>query len=694
MKKRLRLQASLRIGISVMAIMMSAAAVLPSQTHAEIVYTKSDQSTTVRAPEGHPFVSGKHMVWIDSDEQGRQQVFYRSLDGSAPKQLTSASSLKMVPVVSEGQGGHVYVAWIDRRTSGTDNGGWSIWGMDLAEGVERQLSSVSGGYSHLSIDGSDIVWFNPSKYDLYRYDFLQAKETKIGTGRFPAVAKGKVLFINVQDGGLSLYNLATGQTTGVLSLPSGQFVMNIAFNGTQALFKQSDSQLRTKVVLADLNDPTHPRFTDLTTPSKKQSEYYQLYIGDGQAAWIQDNQDGNPELMGVNTQLGETHPIDTGDAAMRALAFDGYRLVLTAADGTMVYRTFTRTDTSVAVPSSGSDSGGGYSPVPAAVTSPAKSAPASKLIGRSGGEITAQEDRVKLTIAEGALSGDTTVELSPEDSGAYLPDSRGKLSLVSGVWAVRGLDQIVGEKLRLSMGYENAVLTALQERKLSLYRWDEQGKTWTRLVGKTNPLPRSVEANIPGGGIYAVGLNDVTFGDMAGHWSREVVEPLAARGIVDGVRDNEFAPDGPLTRAQFVKLLLAALGEKPVAAQGGAFTDVPSSHWGAGWIERAAKLGLVQGSNGRFDPDAVLTREQMMAMLTRAVGQEARALSLSDAELTAALTYADAGEISPWARAYAALATREGLIEGSETGIMPKQSSTRAQAAAVIYRLLDKQNKL
>ncbi|UUZ82676.1 hypothetical protein LJK88_00945 [Paenibacillus sp. P26] len=51
---------------------------------------------------------------------------------------------------------------------------------------------------------------------------------------------------------------------------------------------------------------------------------------------------------------------------MRALAFDGYRLVLTAADGTMVYRTFTRTDTSVAVPSSGSDSGGGYSPVPAA----------------------------------------------------------------------------------------------------------------------------------------------------------------------------------------------------------------------------------------------------------------------------------------------------------------------------------------
>ncbi|UUZ82674.1 hypothetical protein LJK88_00935 [Paenibacillus sp. P26] len=71
-KKRLRLQASLRIGISVMAIMMSAAPVLPSQTHAEIVYTKSDQSTTVRAPEGHPFVSGKHMVWIDSDEQGRQ----------------------------------------------------------------------------------------------------------------------------------------------------------------------------------------------------------------------------------------------------------------------------------------------------------------------------------------------------------------------------------------------------------------------------------------------------------------------------------------------------------------------------------------------------------------------------------------------------------------------------------------------
>lgn len=657
--------------------------VLPASAWAEVRYETTDQAGSVQAPDARVYVSGSHMVWMQEDDRGISQVFYRSLQTGETKQLTTADSLKALPVVSEDTDKTVYVAWIDRRTNGTDTGGWTVWGMNVAEGKEKQLSSQMGSIQNLSIDGHDLVWFESIGYKMYHYNFSRAEETQFGSGRIPVVAKGSVLYIHVEDGGLSLYRFATGESISVLSLPRSQFVIDMVFNGTFAICKQSDSELRTKIVLGNLSDPHAPQIADLTPQTKKDKDYSPLYIGDQYAAWVQD-QGGTPQLNGVNLVLKETYPIERGNAAFNAYAFDQNRLVMKNVDGKITYRTITRTEIQTG-------GGGGYVPIPSQKTI------ISKVIGSVGGELDALDGRVKLTVASGVLTDDTSVKLTLEEQQDAWPlhsTGNSHLQFVSGIWSVSGIEGDHPGKLKLAIGYDPVALTLLEQRKLSVFRFDDLTKSWTRLNGRMNLSEKSVSADIPSAGVYALVLNDVSFRDVEGHWAKDVIEPLAARGIVNGMTETEYAPDEALTRAQFVKLLIAALGESPSKFDRGTFTDVGSAHWAAGWIEKAAKLGLVEGNDGRFDPEGLLTREQMIVMLARAMGQEQDARALKESEIAGGLSFDDAGELSGWARAYASLMTRDGLIEGSGGMLKPKQSSTRAEAAAIIYRFLDQQQKL
>ena len=161
-------------------------------------------------------------------------------------------------------------------------------GKELAEEADRQLSSLQAPITHLSMDGSDAVWYETKQYRMYRYDFAKKTESLIGTGKIPVVAKHRAVYVSLEDGGLVWTDLNSGETLPVLKLPYGQSVTNVVFNGSQGLFKQSDAELRTKIVASDWSDPKNPRYTDVTPQSKKAGgEYYQLYIGSGQAAWVE-----------------------------------------------------------------------------------------------------------------------------------------------------------------------------------------------------------------------------------------------------------------------------------------------------------------------------------------------------------------------------------------------------------------------
>ena len=197
---------------------------------------------------------------------------------------------------------------------------------------------------------------------------------------------------------------------------------------------------------------------------------------------------------------------------------------------------------------------------------------------------------------------------------------------------------------------------------------------------------------VPHNSIYAVMETEpVKFADMTAHWAKSEVERMASKRIISGVSKTIYAPDRPITRAEFTALLVRALGIRTeAAAAGNVFEDVPASAWYAAVIEAGARSELIAGVSGtRFAPDNRITREQIAVMLANA-----RMLVIDGAAKTKQPTNAlskfdDAAQISSWARDAVAEAVAAGIIQGVDGDrLAPAATATRAQAAVMLERLL------
>ncbi|MCR6545302.1 S-layer homology domain-containing protein [Dehalobacterium formicoaceticum] len=173
------------------------------------------------------------------------------------------------------------------------------------------------------------------------------------------------------------------------------------------------------------------------------------------------------------------------------------------------------------------------------------------------------------------------------------------------------------------------------------------------------------------------------------HWAYGNIALLAKSGIVGGYVDGTFQPAKNVTRAEFTKMLVIAVGlteEKPTQAK---FSDVPGTVWSYGYIEAAAKAGLVTGdATGTFRPNDNITRQEMAAILVRAMGKGDAGTTNSDQ----ATTFTDDKSIAPWARGFVVSAVQDGLLGGDGGGntLRPAQNATRAESCAMIARLLEK----
>jgi hypothetical protein len=174
----------------------------------------------------------------------------------------------------------------------------------------------------------------------------------------------------------------------------------------------------------------------------------------------------------------------------------------------------------------------------------------------------------------------------------------------------------------------------------------------------------------------------VPFPDIPpGHWAAQEIGVLAARDVIAGYPDGSFKPEKPLTRAEIAALLAKFLGLK-TAETTSAFSDVPPGAWYAGAVAAVQSEGLMSGAGGKFRPDAALTRQELAAVALRLAGLSVQDLSPA---------FADAAEIAPWARRAVATAAMAGLMSGvGENRFAPKAPVTRAQAAAILYRLAER----
>ncbi|WP_391572886.1 S-layer homology domain-containing protein [Cohnella sp.] len=228
---------------------------------------------------------------------------------------------------------------------------------------------------------------------------------------------------------------------------------------------------------------------------------------------------------------------------------------------------------------------------------------------------------------------------------------------------------------------------SVDEELVGVYYFNEVSGKWEYVGGTVDRNSNLVwaEANRPGN--YAVLEVERTFVDIpARHWAARAITVLAAKGIVSGVNDSEFKPRQPTTRAEVAVLLVRALGLK---AKGAAkFGDVSGNAWYAADIAAAYESGLIKGvGEDAFAPDALITREQLAVLATRAyeyVTGDYEARSGVSAE------FKDAGRIAVWAASSVRKATMIGLMKGRSDGSFSAQTeATRAEAAQIVLNLLE-----
>lgn len=177
-----------------------------------------------------------------------------------------------------------------------------------------------------------------------------------------------------------------------------------------------------------------------------------------------------------------------------------------------------------------------------------------------------------------------------------------------------------------------------------------------------------------------------TFSDVTG-WAKDDIYYLAAKGILAGKTKDSFAPKDAVTRAEFVKILagIANVDVSPLNGNTG-FTDVKASSWYAKYIQWANDQNIIQGSNGQFQPQAQITRQDMAVMICRFIENVEKKTLAEKKEVG---TFFDDAQISAYAKTSVNQLQKAGLINGTnDNRFLPKNNATREEAASLLANLL------
>ncbi len=169
-------------------------------------------------------------------------------------------------------------------------------------------------------------------------------------------------------------------------------------------------------------------------------------------------------------------------------------------------------------------------------------------------------------------------------------------------------------------------------------------------------------------------------------WFYPYVQRAYRAGLMNGVCETLFDPDGSLSRSMFVTVLYRAEGE-PEAGQM-SFADVSSTDYFAKAVSWASENQIVLGvSETEFAPHQSITREQMVTLLYRYAMHKNRDVSVG--ENTNILSYEDFMEIAEYAIPAMQWACGENLLYQEGARLAPNENATRAQAAMALTNFME-----
>ena len=206
-------------------------------------------------------------------------------------------------------------------------------------------------------------------------------------------------------------------------------------------------------------------------------------------------------------------------------------------------------------------------------------------------------------------------------------------------------------------------------------------KTKTESIPATGGQPDQPDQPCDGG----EGCSSGKFVDVSARdWFHEAVDFAVEQGLFGGMSANTFEPETAMTRAMLVTVLWRYEGEPDAPAN--TFSDVKSGTWYSNAVSWAAANGVVNGvGNNKFDPEGKITREQMATILFR----YAQKKGIDTSKRGNLGDFPDVNRVSSYAKDAVQWAVGEKIINGSDGKLLPQGSATRAQVATILMRFIE-----
>ena len=165
-------------------------------------------------------------------------------------------------------------------------------------------------------------------------------------------------------------------------------------------------------------------------------------------------------------------------------------------------------------------------------------------------------------------------------------------------------------------------------------------------------------------------------------WYHDGVNYMIENGMMNGVGNGMFEPNGNVTRAMLVTILYRQAGSPKVTGDN-PFEDVAAGKYYTDAVIWAFQNGIVNGTTPTtFEPEEPVTREQIATILYRREGAPEVKQDLS--------AFVDTDQVSSYARAAMQWAVSEGVIKGDGNRLNAKGDATRAEIATMLMRYLTK----
>lgn len=284
-----------------------------------------------------------------------------------------------------------------------------------------------------------------------------------------------------------------------------------------------------------------------------------------------------------------------------------------------------------------------------------------------------------------------------ENERKVTPSQRGELTL--------SYDPNVVDEVGSTIAVFRYIPVTQEER---LATGDSRPK-WERIGGVVDTKGHSITVPFDEFGYYKVMKLSRSYPDITGHnWARNILNAVYSKGYMENLTFEQFGAQDQTTRGEFATLLVKGLN-LPLNYKGTlTFTDVYLNSstivWDYKHIETAARAGIITGvSEGIFNPDGPLTREQAATMIARATNLK---LAANDDKLSENLakSFIDSGQIDLYARPAVLAVSKAKIMVGAPTSVAgqskvqymfnPKSNLTRAEAAKIAVELLKNYTKV